>query len=140
LLDLSETMISEAVPAVQRRSDQLSFRVGSVLELPFETGKFDRVGCNAWLLHVLIRGNTVEMKRVLFTGEKSVDRDRLGHAGRYNRRTVTRTAIQRASPAGSCEMGSSYESCSRPTSRAGFDNSHAAEVDRADLMRFIHGL
>ena len=65
-LDLSETMISEAVQRSKDGLTNISFRVGSVLELPFETGKFDRVVATQLLLHVPDPWKAlVEMKRVL---------------------------------------------------------------------------
>ena len=42
-LDLSETMIAEAVQRSAQDSVNLSFRVGSALELPFQAESFDRV-------------------------------------------------------------------------------------------------
>ena len=42
-VDLSETMIAEACQRSAENVDNLSFRVGSVLELPFPVASFDRV-------------------------------------------------------------------------------------------------
>jgi ubiquinone/menaquinone biosynthesis C-methylase UbiE len=65
-VDLSETMIAEAR---QRSADNvvnLSFRVGSVLELPFPAASFDRVLATQLLLHVPDPLKAlIEMKRVL---------------------------------------------------------------------------
>jgi ubiquinone/menaquinone biosynthesis C-methylase UbiE len=65
-VDLSETMITEA----RRRSDagtpNISFRVGSVQELPFANGSFDRVIATQLLLHVPYPWRALaEMCRVL---------------------------------------------------------------------------
>jgi ubiquinone/menaquinone biosynthesis C-methylase UbiE len=51
-LDLSETMINEARQRSTASASNLMFRVGSVLELPFEDGSFDRVLATQLLLHV----------------------------------------------------------------------------------------
>jgi SAM-dependent methyltransferase len=51
-LDLSETMINEARQRSTDAASTLVFRVGSVLELPFEDGSFDRVIATQLLLHV----------------------------------------------------------------------------------------
>lgn len=65
-LDLSETMIAEAVQRSKDGPTNISFRVGSVLELPFEAGKFDRVVATQLLLHVPDPWKALaEMKRVL---------------------------------------------------------------------------
>ena len=65
-LDLSETMIAEAVQRSKDGLTNISFRVGSVLELPFEAGKFDRVVATQLLLHVPDPWKALlEMKRVL---------------------------------------------------------------------------
>jgi len=65
-LDLSETMIAEAVGRSKEGLGNVSFRVGSVLELPFEAGKFDRVVATQLLLHVPDPWKAlVEIKRVL---------------------------------------------------------------------------
>jgi ubiquinone/menaquinone biosynthesis C-methylase UbiE len=41
--DLSETMITEASQRSDADASNVSFRVASVLELPFENGDFDRI-------------------------------------------------------------------------------------------------
>jgi ubiquinone/menaquinone biosynthesis C-methylase UbiE len=65
-LDLSETMIAEALQRSKDGLTNISFRVGSVLQLPFEAGKFDRVVATQLLLHVPDPWKAlVEMKRVL---------------------------------------------------------------------------
>jgi SAM-dependent methyltransferase len=65
-LDLSETMIAEAVQRSKEGLTNISFRVGSVLELPFEAGKFDRVIATQLLLHVPDPWKALaEMSRVL---------------------------------------------------------------------------
>jgi len=65
-LDLSETMIAEARQRSAENVDNLSFRVGSVLELPFTAASFDRVLATQLLLHVPDpRKALVEIKRVL---------------------------------------------------------------------------
>jgi SAM-dependent methyltransferase len=65
-LDLSETMIAEASQRSQGVSDNVSFRVGSVLDLPFQDGSFDRVIATQLLLHVPDPWRALtEMKRVL---------------------------------------------------------------------------
>jgi ubiquinone/menaquinone biosynthesis C-methylase UbiE len=65
-LDLSETMIAEARRRSAENVDNLSFRVGSVLELPFPDGSFDRVLATQLLLHVPDPWRALaEMKRVL---------------------------------------------------------------------------
>ena len=51
-VDLSETMIAEARQRAGENMDNLSFRVGSVLELPFPSASFDRVLATQVLLHV----------------------------------------------------------------------------------------
>jgi SAM-dependent methyltransferase len=51
-LDLSETMIDEARQRSSTPGSNLTFQVGSVLELPFEAGSFDRVIATQLLLHV----------------------------------------------------------------------------------------
>ena len=51
-VDLSETMIAEARRRSAERIDNLSFRVASVLELPFPAASFDRVLATQLLLHV----------------------------------------------------------------------------------------
>jgi ubiquinone/menaquinone biosynthesis C-methylase UbiE len=65
-VDLSETMIAEARQRSAENVDNLSFRVGSVLELPFPVASFDRVLAAQLLLHVPDpRKALVEIKRVL---------------------------------------------------------------------------
>ena len=51
-VDLSETMIAEARQRSAENLGNLSFRVGSVLELPFPAESFDRVIATQLLLHV----------------------------------------------------------------------------------------
>ena len=65
-VDLSETMIAEARQRSAEKIDNLSFRVGSVLDLPFPPASFDRVLATQLLLHVPdpVKGLR-EMKRVL---------------------------------------------------------------------------
>ena len=65
-VDLSEIMIAEACQRSSENLDNLSFRVGSVLELPFPPASFDRVLATQLLLHVPdpVRA-LAEMKRVL---------------------------------------------------------------------------
>jgi len=65
-VDLSETMIAEARQRSAENVDNLSFRVGSVLELPFPVASFDRVLATQLLLHVPDPLKALaEMKRVL---------------------------------------------------------------------------
>ena len=65
-VDLSETMIAEARQRAGENMDNLSFRVGSVLELPFPSASFDRVLVTQVLLHVPDPAKAlVEIKRVL---------------------------------------------------------------------------
>jgi ubiquinone/menaquinone biosynthesis C-methylase UbiE len=65
-VDLSETMIAEARQRSAEIVDNLSFRVGSVLELPFPAASFDRVLATQLLLHVPDSLKAlVEIKRVL---------------------------------------------------------------------------
>jgi ubiquinone/menaquinone biosynthesis C-methylase UbiE len=65
-LDLSETMIAEAVQRSAENLENLSFRAGSVLELPFQAASFDRVLATQLLLHVPDPLKALlEMKRVL---------------------------------------------------------------------------
>ena len=65
-LDLSETMIAEAVQRSEQNLSNVSFRVGSVLDLPFQDASFDRVLATQLLLHVPDPGKALaEMKRVL---------------------------------------------------------------------------
>jgi ubiquinone/menaquinone biosynthesis C-methylase UbiE len=65
-VDLSETMIAEARQRSADNFDNLSFRVGSVLEIPFPVGSFDRVLATQLLLHVPDPLKALaEMKRVL---------------------------------------------------------------------------
>jgi ubiquinone/menaquinone biosynthesis C-methylase UbiE len=68
-VDLSETMITEACRRSDAGTPNISFRVGSVQELPFANGSFDRVIATQLLLHVLDpwRG-LAEMCRVLAPG------------------------------------------------------------------------
>lgn len=65
-LDLSETMITVARQRSAENIDNLSFRLGSVLELPFQAGIFDRILATQLLLHVPDPLKALsEMKRVL---------------------------------------------------------------------------
>lgn len=65
-VDLSETMIAEAVQRSTENAGNLSFRVGSALELPFQTGTFDRVLATQVLLHIPDPWTALsEMRRVL---------------------------------------------------------------------------
>jgi ubiquinone/menaquinone biosynthesis C-methylase UbiE len=65
-LDLSETMIAEAVQRSAENLENLSFRVGSALELPFPVGSFDRILATQVLLHIPDPWTALaEMKRVL---------------------------------------------------------------------------
>jgi len=65
-VDLSETMIAEAHQRSAENVGNLSFRVGSVLELPFPAESFDRVIATQLLLHVPDPQRAlVEIKRVL---------------------------------------------------------------------------
>ena len=65
-VDLSETMIAEARQRSPENIDNLSFRVGSVLDLPFSAASFDRVLATQLLLHVPDPVKAlVEIKRVL---------------------------------------------------------------------------
>jgi ubiquinone/menaquinone biosynthesis C-methylase UbiE len=65
-LDLSETMIAEAVQRSAENCENLSFRVGSALELPFQDGSFDRILATQLLLHIPDPWSALaEMKRVL---------------------------------------------------------------------------
>ena len=65
-VDLSETMIAEARQRSAENVDNLSFQVGSVLDLPFQDASFDRVLATQLLLHVPDpRKALVEIKRVL---------------------------------------------------------------------------
>ena len=65
-LDLSETMIAEAVQRSTENAGNLSFRVGSALELPFQAETFDRVLATQVLLHLPDPWKALaEMKRVL---------------------------------------------------------------------------
>jgi ubiquinone/menaquinone biosynthesis C-methylase UbiE len=65
-LDLSETMIAEAVQRSAENFENLSFRMGSALELPFQAGSFDRVLVTQVLLHIPNPWTALaEMKRVL---------------------------------------------------------------------------
>ena len=64
--DLSETMIAEARQRSAENLDNLSFQVGSVMDLPFPTASFDRVLATQLLLHVPDPLKAlIEMKRVL---------------------------------------------------------------------------
>jgi ubiquinone/menaquinone biosynthesis C-methylase UbiE len=68
-VDLSETMISEACSRTEASAPNLSFRVGSVQELPFANGSFDRVIATQLLLHVPDPwSGLAEMSRVLAPG------------------------------------------------------------------------
>ena len=65
-LDLSETMIAEARHRSGKIAENLSFRVGSVLDLPFPPASFDRVIATQLLLHVPDPLKALqELKRVL---------------------------------------------------------------------------
>jgi ubiquinone/menaquinone biosynthesis C-methylase UbiE len=65
-VDLSETMIAEAGQRSVENAGNLSFRVGSVLELPFPAASFDRVLATQLLLHVPDPTSALmEIKRVL---------------------------------------------------------------------------
>ena len=65
-VDLSETMIAEAVQRSAENIDNLSFRVGSALDLPFQVGSFDRILATQVLLHIPDPWRVLaEMKRVL---------------------------------------------------------------------------
>jgi ubiquinone/menaquinone biosynthesis C-methylase UbiE len=65
-VDLSETMIAEARQRSAESVDNLSFRAGSVQELPFPVASFDRVVATQLLLHVPDpRKALMEIKRVL---------------------------------------------------------------------------
>lgn len=65
-VDLSETMIAEARQRSAENIDNLSFRVGSVLDLPFPPGSFDRILATQLLLHVPDPLKALsEIKRVL---------------------------------------------------------------------------
>ena len=65
-VDLSETMITEARQRCAEKMDNLSFRVGSVLDLPFPSASFDRVLATQLLLHVPDPHKALsEIKRVL---------------------------------------------------------------------------
>lgn len=65
-VDLSETMIAEARQRSAENVDNLSFQVGSVLDLPFPDATFDRVLATQLLLHVPDSPAALaEMKRVL---------------------------------------------------------------------------
>jgi SAM-dependent methyltransferase len=64
--DLSETMIAEARQRSAENIDNLSFRVGTVLDLPFPAASFDRVLATQLLVHVPDPAKALmEMKRVL---------------------------------------------------------------------------
>ena len=65
-VDLSETMVAEARQRSAESLENLSFRVGSALELPFQTGSFDRVLATQVLLHIPDPWKALaQMKRVL---------------------------------------------------------------------------
>lgn len=65
-VDLSETMIAEACRRSGENPGNVSFCVGSVLELPFEARSFDRVLATQLLLHVPDVGKALsEMTRVV---------------------------------------------------------------------------
>jgi SAM-dependent methyltransferase len=67
--DLSETMMTEASQRSDADASNVSFRVASVLELPFENGGFDRVIATQLLLHVPDPWKALaEMNRVLASG------------------------------------------------------------------------
>ena len=83
-VDLSETMIAEARQRSAEKVENLSFRVGSVLELPFQAASFDRVLATQLLLHVpdpvkALGGDETSSRPF----RSNFDcRDRLGNAGR----------------------------------------------------------
>lgn len=65
-VDLSETMIAEATQRSVEALGNLSFQVGSALQLPFEAETFDRVLATQVLLHIPEPWKALaEMKRVL---------------------------------------------------------------------------
>ena len=65
-VDLSETMIAEARQRSGVDLENLSFRVGSALNLPFQVGSFDRILATQVLLHIPDPWRALaEMKRVL---------------------------------------------------------------------------
>ena len=65
-VDLSETMIAEACQRSAEKVDNLSFRLGSVLDLAFPSASFDRVVATQLLLHVPDPMKAlIELKRVL---------------------------------------------------------------------------
>ena len=65
-VDLSETMIAEARRRSAENVENLSFQVGSVLDLPFPAASFDRVLATQLLLHVPDPLKALmEMKRTL---------------------------------------------------------------------------
>src|SRR6516162_7283858 len=65
-VDLSETMIAEARQRSAENVDNLSFRVASVLDLPFPAASFDRVLATQLLVHVPDPAKALmEIKRVL---------------------------------------------------------------------------
>lgn len=65
-LDLSETMIAAARQRSAENIENLSFRVGSALDLPFQVGSFDRILATQVLLHIPDPWRALaEMKRVL---------------------------------------------------------------------------
>jgi len=65
-VDLSETMIAEARQRSTENLENLSFRVGSALDLPFQAGSFDRILATQVLLHIPDPWRALaEMKRVL---------------------------------------------------------------------------
>ena len=51
-IDLSETMIAEAQRRTSGSTSNVSFRVGNALDLPFDSGSFDRVLATQVLLHI----------------------------------------------------------------------------------------
>lgn len=51
-IDLSETMIAEAKRRSSGSASNVSFQVGNALDLPFESGSFDRVLATQVLLHI----------------------------------------------------------------------------------------
>ena len=114
-----ETMIAEARQRSAGNVDNLSFRVGSVLELPFPAASFDRVLATQLLLHVPDpRKALVEMKRVLApSGVISHYRDRLGNAGRAIVGQRTRAPIQRPRLQGAAKWAH-HTRASGPPSRA----------------------
>jgi ubiquinone/menaquinone biosynthesis C-methylase UbiE len=68
-VDLSETIINEATQRSHAGDSDVSFRLASVLKLPFENGDFDRIIATQLLLHVPDPWKALaEMNRVLAPG------------------------------------------------------------------------